>query len=87
MNDQSTAEETKMPVVNDEKKPKENQDDTEIISIRAGRLLKLKHILRELRNEALGDYSKELKELKSACNSTNALLGELNDGTGGQKAR
>ena len=87
MTDQSTAEETKIPEANGEKKLEENQDDTEIISIRAGRLLKLKHKLRELRKEALSDYSKELKELKSACNNTNALLGELNDGTGGQEAR
>lgn len=87
MTDQSTAEETKIPEANGEKKLEENQDDTEVISIRAGRLLKLKHKLRELRKEALSDYSKELEELKSACNNTNALLGELNDGTGGQEAR
>jgi len=87
MTEQSTAEETKITEANGEKKPEENQDDTKIISIRAGRLLKLKHRIRELRIEALSDYHEELKELKSACNNANALLGELNGGTGGQNAR
>ena len=81
MVEQSTA----LDGQSEEKKDlEENQEDTKVITIRAGRLLKIKHILRELRQEALSGYSEELKELKSACNETNALLGELN-GTGGQK--
>ena len=85
MPEQLTAVEPDLPDIDEEKKPEENQENTEIISIRAGRLLKLKHMIKELRTEALSDFSKELKELKLACNNTNALLGELNDGTGGQE--
>lgn len=85
MTDQSAAEEIKIPEANGEKKPEENRKYTEIISIRAIRLLKLKHKIIELRKEALIGYFKELEEVKSACNNTNALLGELNDGTRGQE--
>ena len=87
MTNQFSAENTQIPDVDDKKKSEENHNNTEVISIRAGKLLKLKHILRELRNEALSDYSKDLKELKTACNNTNALLGEINGQTGGEKAR
>ena len=63
----------------------ENQDDIEIISIRTGRLLKLKQDIKTLKQEALKDFVKELKEFKLTCNNTNALLGELNDRARGQK--
>ena len=63
----------------------ENQDNIEIISIRTGRLLKLKQNIKILKQEALKDLVKELKEFKLTCNNTNALLGELNDGARRQK--
>ncbi len=84
MPDQLTATKLDLSHITEEKNLEENQEDTEVISIKTGRLLQLKHMLKALRKEALDGYSKELKEFKSACNNTNALLGELNDRAGGK---
>lgn len=72
--------------VETKKEPKKNKEDAEIVSIGIGRLLKLKYKIEALKKEALGGYAEELKDIKSACNHTNALLGELNDGTRGNGA-
>ena len=85
MPEQTTAAESNLPYVDEEENPKENRDDRKVISIKTGRLLQLKHKLRALRKEALHGFTEELEEFKSACNNTNALLGELNDGTGGDE--
>ena len=85
MSEQTTVAESNLPHTDEEKDLEENPGGTRVVSIKAGRLLQLKHKLRALRKEALHEYSKELEELKSACNHTNALLGELNDGTGGNE--
>ena len=66
-------------------KPEQNHEDTEIISIRTAKLLKMRHTIEKLKKEALSGYSEELKKLKLACNSTNALLGEMNEATGGKQ--
>ncbi|MHA2426422.1 MAG: hypothetical protein ACXADB_00080 [Candidatus Hermodarchaeia archaeon] len=84
MPEQTTAAESNLPY-DEDKNTEENPDSTKIISIKTGRLLKLKHKLKALREEALHGYHEELEEFKSACNHTNALLGELNDGTGGNE--
>jgi hypothetical protein len=57
----------------------ENQDDATIISLRTAKLLKLRHNIRKLREEVLGDFSDAMKETKEACSSANTLIGELND--------
>ena len=85
MSEQITAAESSYSYADDEKIPEENQDRTKVVSISAGKLLKLKHKIKALKAEALHGYSQELKDIKSACNNTNALLGELNDGTGGNE--
>lgn len=85
MPEQTTAAESSLAYADDEKNPEENPDSTKVVSIRVGKLLKMKHKLKALRREALKGFPKELEEFKSACNNTNALLGELNDGTGGNE--
>ncbi|MAE84343.1 MAG: hypothetical protein CMB80_16500 [Flammeovirgaceae bacterium] len=85
MSEQLTVVESDLSDTKEEENPEENQENTEVISIRTGKLLKLKHMIKALRAEALSDYPKELEEFKSACNNANALLGELNDGAGGKE--
>lgn len=79
MSDQITAIESNLPYTSEEKDEEESRNHKKIISIRTGKLLKLRHKIKALRDEALNGYTEELKEFKIACNSTNALLGELND--------
>ena len=86
MPEQTTVIERDFPYIDDKDKSEENQDDIEVISIKVGKLLKLKHKIKVLKAEALNGYSKELKELKLICNNTNALLGELNDEAGRTKS-
>lgn len=59
----------------------ENQDDALIISLRTAKLLKLRHHIRKLREEVLGNFnfSDEMKACKEAACSANTLIGELND--------
>lgn len=57
----------------------ENQDDATIISLNTAKLLKLRHHIRKLRKEVLGDFSSEIKKCKEAADSAKTLIGELND--------
>ena len=84
MSEQITAAKSNPSYIEVEKDLEESEDQMKVVSIRAGRLLKLKHEIEALRKEALNGYAEELKEFKSACNHTNALLGELN-GTRGNE--
>ena len=63
---------------NAEDNPEDN-DPGEIIQLETGKLLKLRHNIRKLRDEVLSGFSKDIKECKETCNIANALMGDLND--------
>ena len=85
MSELATAQDVSEEPIDEEKKSEENQEDTDIISLRARRLLKLKHNIHALRKEALQGFSKELQECKKTCQDINDLLGELNDASRGEQ--
>ena len=81
MSEAKTVEKSCVLYHEDEDGLKKSQNEINVVSIKIGKLLKLRHKIQTLKTEALNGYCQELKELKSVCDNTNALLGELNDGT------
>ena len=57
----------------------------EIIQLETGKLLKLRHNIRKLRDDVLSGFSKDIKECIDTCTVANALMGDLNDKITGEK--
>jgi hypothetical protein len=50
-----------------------------VISFRVAKLLKLRHTIKQLREEVLTDISCEIHKCKQTCNTAKILIGEIND--------
>lgn len=84
MTDTNTAEQLEIEAC--EENVEESHIDSNVRSVISARLLKLQHSIKALREEVYTNYTKEIKECKSAfVEANNDLVGELHGVTRGEE--